>query len=370
MLQRISGLGSDVIPSSDGGHCTGARSIISNRPNAEPIAEIDFFTEQEYVGIVNSYLKAIYQGNVPPVSSAAGISSLDLNSLKSQVSYDQLIHWDRLEKLIEHVNDFIGKFGTHIVVSRSEIESYVAQYSHRDKEVKYYTYLGVRQANIYAPFPFDQCGKIVLVDTIGTGDLALDTEEAMLATTRDSDAIILLLRPDSMSTIVYSEDYETATSIARTLTPEYTEKMLFWLLNRVEGGSGKNSDRIPAVIKQINDQNLPIAKCLNVNCSDQSDVEQNLLTPVLEQMSDNLSSIDQMIIKRVNKQLEAMELAYHIISSRVERALGASINPNERSQFRQTISDTIDDMTNKLKFLAIEYKKEMNLPCDKLKTAA
>lgn len=370
VLQRISGLEGDVIPSSDGSHCTGTRSIISNRPNAEPTAEIDFFSEQEYVDIVNSYLKEIYKGTVPLVSSAAGIAGLDLKGLKNQVSFDQLTRWDRLEKLVEHVNEFQGRFGMRITVSKAEIESYVAQYSHKDKNLQYYTYLGVKQANILAPFPFAQCGKIVLVDTIGTGDVALGVEDEMLATVKDSDAIILMLRPDAMANIVYSEDYETATSIARTVTPEYTEKMLFWLLNRVDTGSGKNSDRIPAVMKQINDQNLPIAQCLNVNCWEQDDVEQNLLVPVLEQMSANLSSIDQLIIKRTNQQLEAMELAYHLISSRVERALGASINPNERRKFLPTINSTIDNMTNSLRDLAIEYKRKVGLPCEVLKTAA
>lgn len=370
VLQRISGLEGDVIPSSDGSHCTGTRSIISNRPNTEPVAEIDFFSEQEYVGIVNSYLNEIYKGNVPPVSSAAGISGLDLKKLKDQVSFDQLTRWDRLEKLVLHVGEFQERFGTRIAVSKDEIESYVAQYSHMDKNIQYYTYLGVKQANILAPFPFGQCGKIVLVDTIGTGDVALGVEDEMLATVKDSDAIILMLRPDAMANIVYSEDYETATSIARTVTPEYTEKMLFWLLNRVDEGNGKNADRIPAVMKQINDQRLPIAQCLNVNCRDQDDVEQNLLIPVLEQMSANLSSIDQLIIKRTNQQLEAMEIAYHLISSRVELALGASVNPNERSEFRSTISSTIARMTKELRDLAAEYKQNIDVPCEALKTAA
>lgn len=370
VLQRISGLEGDVIPSSDGSHCTGTRSIISNRPNAETTAEIDFFSEQEYVNIVNSYLKEIYKGNVPLISSAAGICGLDLKSLKDQVSFDQLTRWDRLEKLVKHASEFQGRFGTRITVSKAEIESYVAQYSHKDKNIQYYTYLGVKQANILAPFPLAQCGKIVLVDTIGTGDVALGVEDEMLATVKDSDAIILILRPDAMANIVYSEDYETATSIARTVTPEYTEKMLFWLLNRVEQGNGKNSDRIPAVMKQINDQNLPIAQCLNVNCWEQDDVEQNLLLPVLEQMSANLSSIDQMVIERTNQQLEAMELAYHLISSRVERALGSSVNPNERFKFRPTIRSTIAKMTDGLRGLTTEYRENIDIPCEVLKTAA
>ncbi len=370
VLQRISGLEDDVIPSSDGSHCTGTRSIISNRPNIEPTAEINFFTEKEYVDIINSYLKEIYKDDAPLVSSASAIDKLDLNHLKSQVSFDQLIRWEQLQKLVEHIGEFRENFGKCITVSKNEIESYVAQYNHKDKNIQYYTYLGVKQANILAPFPFDKCGKIVLVDTIGTGDVTLGVEEEMLATVKDSDAIILMLRPDAMANIVYSDDYETATSIAHAVTPEYAEKMLFWLLNRVDEGSGKNTNRISAVKQQINDQHLPIARCLDVNCWDQEDVEQNLLLPVLEQMSSNLSDIDQLIIERTNHQLREMESAYHRISSRVERALSASVNSTERSEFRQDISNIIGKMTNELRDLAAKYRENMDVPCEELKTAA
>lgn len=60
VLQRISGLGSDIIPSADGMDCTGARSIISNTVGTETKAEITFFSELEYVNIVNRYLKTIF----------------------------------------------------------------------------------------------------------------------------------------------------------------------------------------------------------------------------------------------------------------------------------------------------------------------
>lgn len=358
VLQRISGLESDVIPSSDGAHCTGTRSIISNRPTAETMAEIDFFTEREYVDIVNSYLNEIYKGTVPLVSSAAEISRLDLPSLKERITFDQITRWDRLEKLAEHASEFHGKFGTRITIPKSEIESHVAQYKHDNPSEKYYTFLGVKQANVLAAFPFAQCGKIVLVDTIGTGDVALGVEDEMLATVKDSDAIILMLRPDAMANIVYSEEYETVTSIARAVTPEYTQKMLFWLLNRVDEGAGKNTARVPEVMKQIQDQNLPIAKCLDVNCWEQSDVEQNLLVPVLEQMSTNLSSIDQLILERTNEQLLALADAYHIISSQIERAVGASVNQNERRQFAPKIALLVDNMLDKLRELYLELTED------------
>ena len=66
-------------------------------------------------------------------------------------------------------------------------------------EKKYYKYLGVKCANIICAFPKKDAGKIVLVDTKGLGDTAIKVEENMLyAAENDSDAIILMYRPDAL----------------------------------------------------------------------------------------------------------------------------------------------------------------------------
>ncbi|MBQ6131456.1 MAG: hypothetical protein IJL12_03860 [Selenomonadaceae bacterium] len=52
--------------------------------------------------------------------------------------------------------------GTTHEVSERDIEKYVAQYKSDDPSEKYFTYLGVKLANIICKFPEDNAGKIVL----------------------------------------------------------------------------------------------------------------------------------------------------------------------------------------------------------------
>lgn len=374
VLQRISGLGSDVIPSSGGAmDCTGARSIISNRQGAETSADITFFSEQEFLGIVNTYVSNLFQGNVPPVTSINAVSKLDKIRLQSMVSSDP-VKSERMKHLsdyIDHAAELRNKLGTHTKASKEEIEQYVAQYSHNDPSTPYYDYLIVKEARIFAPFPYDNCGKIVLVDTIGTGATSLGVEEEMLRTVReDSDAIILMMRPEALRGRPGIEHYQLLDQIVKEVSPEYTGKMLFWLINRVETGDARNVDSIPAIISALRQDTRPVADYLNVNCFDEKDVENNLLMPVLEQMSKHLNEIDRMIIDRSNKMLAKLEQAYRKIGSSMERAVAASVNEDERREFRPEIRGSIQRMAYALRTLFFKYEKIKDNDCEPLKQEA
>ncbi len=370
VLQRISGLGGDVIPSSGGAmDCTGARSIISNRPGEETTADITFFTEQEFLTIVNKYLSNLFQSSMGQVTSVDAVSNLNKDKLQCMVSSDP-VKSERMKHLaayIDHAKELKSKLGTHITVPKEEIERYVAQYSSKDPGISYYDYLIVKEARIFAPFPYANCGKIVLVDTIGTGATSLGVEEEMLLTVReDSDAIILMMRPEALRGRPGLEHYQLLEQIVEEVSPEYTGKMLFWLINRVETGASCNADSVPAVISVLRQDTRPVADYLNVNCWDKDDVENGLLMPVLEQMSEHLYEIDQMIFDRTNKLLTGIEQAYHEISNSTERAMLASVNDDERREFRNDIKDVIKRMTGSLQGLFFQYEEKKDDNCELL----
>lgn len=374
VLQRISGLSGDIIPSAEGSDCTGARSIISNRPITDTRAEITFYSEKELVDIVNKYLEATFRTDAHNVSSVRGIAGLSrsIDSLKDiRLSARESAYLDHLVKYVDHVSELEPHLGQTITVPEVEIERYVAQYKSDDPNEKYYNYLGVKEANILSAFPFKQCGKIVLLDTIGTGATSLGVEDAMIETVKqDSDAIVLMMRPDAIRARVDSEDCSTIDKIANAVTEEYTRQMLFLVINRVETEKGNNVAKIGDIKRQIDNLKLPIAQYMDVNCWEQEEVESNLLFPVLEQLAKNLVDIDQMILDRANQQLERLESAYKTISSKIEGAMGASINQDERRQFDREIQQTIDRMTNEIRELYLKYSAARGNPSERLEADA
>lgn len=377
VLQRISGLDGDVIPSSGGAmDCTGARSIISNHPGEETYAEITFFSEQEFLGIVNKYLSNLFR-DMKPVVSVGEISRLNKENLRGLVASDP-VKAERMKHLasyIDHAEELRGKLGTHIKVPKDGIEQYVAQYSSKSSDIHYYNYLIVKEARIFAPFPYAGCGKIVLVDTIGTGATSLGVEDEMLRTVReDSDAIILMMRPEALRGRPGIEHYQLLEQIVREVSSEYTEKMLFWLINRVEEGPSRNADSVPIVISMLQQDKRPVAGYLDVNCFNKSDVENGLLMPVLEQMSAHLDEIDQMVINRTNENLAGIENAYRKISDGIKFATLASINEDERREFRNEIigmnGGIVGRMTKALQRLFFRYEEEKDKDCESLKREA
>lgn len=377
VLQKISGLPGSIIPSADGSDCTGAKSVISNSPGEETRAEITFYSEPEFIVIINKYLEKIFNTSTHNIFSMDGINSLaqKFPELAKQVPYTHVEGnslLNHLEKYISHAGELRDLLGRYVTVPEAEIESYVAQYKCDDISHKYFKYLAVKEAKIISSFPCSQCGKIVLEDTIGIGATSLGVEDAMLETARqDSDAIVYMLRPDPCRPRLTKDDYDTISDISREVTPEYAKQMLFWVINRVEEGKGQNSGQIPEIMGQLQKQDLPVAQYLNVNCREQEEVETELLLPVLNRMSAHLAEIDELLLKRGNEQMKELEDEFKRISTRIEGSLGASINPNERREFKKKyIIPTIKHMTHEVSKLYQRYGKLCEQHCSPLEDNA
>lgn len=343
IMQRISGLQNDVIPSSDGSDCTGAKSIITNSDGSEVSARITFFTENEVVEIVNTYLKHIFKGQETPIHSVREIAGLAARNLPSKISIetdaDAVGRMDHLEAYIQHIGEFVDKLGKTIIVPQEEIEQYVAQYSYNDKSLRYWNYLGVKEADIHTRFPFDQCGKIVLVDTIGLGATSLGVEEAMMGAVRDdSDAILYMKRPDANRGRIDENDFQIIEKIKTAVSSDYAKEMLFWIFNKVaKGTKGENEEMIPLLMEKvyarINDGQLAVAKTLSVDCSKADEVERDLLQPVLAQMADRLPVIDKLLTEKANAELNELYEGYSQMTSQILKSFKAPVSNDIRRQF-------------------------------------
>lgn len=376
MMQSISGLSGDIIPASDGADCTGAKSVITNKNDSEVSAVIDFYTVEEYREIVNKYLKEIFGDNKFQIISVDDISALPLNELGSQLDTSNAKKqalFQQLTKYIEHSKELVPLLGTQKKVPSMEIEKYVAQYSSADKTKKYYTYLAVKVANIMCKFPCEQCGKIMLVDTIGLGDTALDIRERMLETvSKDSDAIILMTRPDSKGQKLEQADIDIVTDISEKMSAEYTREMLFWILNKVSSGVGTNVDGLQEILQQLQRmKDFPAADFLIIDCFDRNDVEQHMLIPILDKLSEGLPKTDEYMIEIASNQINLLYQEYHAIAEKVGQAFSASIDQDTHREFDVEIQETYKKMTNNIRELYVSepYGILRNQPCDELKSA-
>lgn len=376
VMQNISGLSGEIIPSSNGEDCTGAKSIITNSGDDTVTAEITFYTRKEYKDIVNKYLREIFGKDVYEIESVDEIESLKQKNLQAKVdtsnAQKQSLYL-QLEKYIEHSAEVIHMLGSVKRVSAEEIERYVAQYNSKDKTQKYFMYLGVKVANILCRFPYADCGKIVLVDTIGLGATALDIREQMLETvSNDSDVILLMTRPDANRPHVEQADIDIVNDISEKVTADYTRRMLFWVINEVTSGNSKNKDGIHVVTDNLDKMsNFPMAEYLKVDCNDKKSVENNLLIPVLEKLSSNLPEMDDVLLSKSEKTLQRLYQEYHLIANKIGETFKESVDEDAKREFEAEIKKIIEKMTNAIRNLYLEdYGEKRNQVCEKLKMAS
>lgn len=374
VMQSISGLGSNVIPSAEGTSCTGAKSVIVNTDNNSVSAKISFFSQMELVNIVNKYLEFITRFEPEKVS----VSSVEeIKALSSKMDYlsdcasshsEAISKYEQLTKYIDHYDSYYTYLGTEINVPENEIEKYVAQYSSNDWSQQYYLYLGVKSASIMCHFPHDDVGKIVLVDTVGLGDTALGVEEDMLnAVANDSDAIIYLIKPDVQRPDVDSKTIEVWGKIQKRISAEYMKEMLFVLLNKVNTEKFNNTGAIDIIDTKIRDKGYSIAKRLIADCSKPNEVRSELLVPVLNQLASRIQIVDQRLIDKLNELGDELRQAYNEICLQAEKAFVKSANEDMKRLFHTQISSTYDNMLDKLRELYIhKYNVLRSQPCAEL----
>lgn len=373
VIQNISGLDKSIIPSSDGNDCTGAKSIITNAANDNVEARISFYTEAEICEIVNQYLKTICNDKKYLIYSIDQFPSIPVEEIKKdigrQAEGQQLLK--HLKNYIEHIPEIRKKLGSTITVPKEDIESYVAQYKHDDFETKYWNYLGVKSADIRCRFPYSNAGKIVLLDTIGIGTTSLGVEESMLKTIEeDSDAIVFMFRPDSLGPRLSNTEISIIDKISNRVSEEYAQEMLFWVINRVEDGKGRNVDYISGVIDQIRDADYPVSEILQVNCINQNEVEQKLLVPVLAKMSQKINDVDRLLANRAQEAANSVFNALMKISKAFDDVRCKSVSQDISREMLKIIDDTCELLLNKLRVLFKEkYNSLRNKPCIELKNA-
>ena len=342
VMQKISGLGGNVIPSAEGLDCTGAKSVITNNPAAtSTTAKIEFFSQAEMIAIVNTYLYNLFKDEYK-VGSIDDIKKLPLDKMKRSLEAQEklLDVFYQLKKYVEHIGEFESYLGTTLEVAEADIEKYVAQHNSVDTEEYYFTYLGVKLANITCKFPFEDAGKIVLVDTIGLGDFALDTEAKMLETVKnDSDVIVLILRPDKLDRPrLSSKENEFIKKISAAISPKYAKEMLFLLLNlkRVDGRYPKTDE----IRNQVAEKQYPFAEVLEVDCIDEAVVRKNFLMPILKRLTERGGFVDALLIERLNELGENLYKEYRDLADAIDKIFVGAANEDIRRVLSEEIEET------------------------------
>ena len=369
-LQSVGCLGDDIIPAFDTGDCTGATSVIYNTPDmAEGSVSVllTFKQPQDIVNTVEGYIKEI----APEYFNSHRIEfnkirSIDLESLRDVIpdgDVNKSTALEHLTKIVKNFNSIRSLFGKAPITltDPKEIKTYVAQNNGKaddDPDVcHYYNYLAVQRADISCKF-YQDCGKIVLVDTIGIGDTQLGIEEAMIKTVdEECDAAIVVTKPVARPR---KEDIEVYNMLKDKFMGRNMKQWLFYIANHQKGFNDNGVDVFANEIK--NDGGYAVCDCKKINCSDMEDVNVNFMTPLLDSLVQNMESIDGAYLKELN------DLSAKIISKckKLIESLPELENVNPGQAAGQAAYEAgqkaYSKLTAQLKKQVLIFRDEKNMP--------
>lgn len=367
LLQSISGLADEVIPASNGGDCTGAKSVIANSVG-KTHATISFYNDIEMVSQIQRYLDELninrHIGNSSQIKSLKDdLLAFEADS-ENKTGKEQSL-FQHLKKYVEHYDEYSQFIGTtRDEYDENSIRNYVAQYDVKMRPT--YAYLTVKEVQIFTEFPVKDAGKIVLVDTIGLGDTSLGIRDKMIRTLRDdSDAAILVRLPAANGDGIRVEDDELYDLICDAMGTEALGKWLFFALNVCDALGNRNSG--DAMEDALQKRKLNFAFIKKIDCGSSKDVEQNLLMPILEYLSSNLADVDNNLMIHANEQFVDCYQKFFDLCSKVDQILSGGFRKSLQSGglFDELYEDNLN-LPRELKSLMEEYadKDKNGEKCD------
>ncbi|MBQ4528728.1 MAG: GTPase domain-containing protein [Clostridia bacterium] len=368
-LQSVGDLQNDIIPAYDTGDCTGATSVIYNDSSMEPgkvSVKIIFKEQQDLVDIVTAYMKKIDEQYLAenPVTFE-DVEYINLADLEERIPEGDANKSKALEHLSKIVNNFdtirylFGK-GSISSSNPEEIKTFVAQSNGKkvtDPDVEfYYKYLAVARAEISCRF-YEDCGKIVLVDTVGLGDTQVGIDTSMLRTVdSECDAAIVVTKPISD---VHEEDMKLYETLLNNFESRKIEQWLFYAANLHRGN---NDNAVDTFEQGIKNGNYKICDVRKVDCSNRQDVNENFMKPLLEKLVHNMDEIDKAYLNDFVGKTEAIiQSCNKLISSLPELQ---TINPSQEASQKayEAGQTTYAKMTAQLKNQVLYWKKEKDRP--------
>ena len=404
-LQSISGLSNKVIPAYSGTSCTGAVSVIHN-VDKDLEVHIEFYDHDAFLKIVQEKLQTFFPEKHFTVSSLNDLRYLDLSDFVSDDPELSLEFNKFKDAFIGHLSVYEPLIGHSKIVTSDEnqIIQHVSQYEEFDAipdgenqeaftqktkldnngdevtvwQKNYYKYIAVKSVNIYTRFVDPRIGssKIVLVDTIGMGDAsnAERIEDEMFRVLReDWDAAVDVFKPQANGDSFNKQQIEVLKKIGRRLSDCEPHRWIYYVLNRVESGKGYNVEVVPAIMEQVRTsfktmKSKPVADVLDINAINTDEVNQRLISPLLDLITNNLDDIDSNLVIEANKSNDILYQEYKLLADAVAKVVSSSMKQgsNELKKFRELYKSDLS-YSNELKILDNNYFHAKDKPCPAVK---
>ncbi|MDR2754351.1 MAG: hypothetical protein LBC20_01470 [Planctomycetaceae bacterium] len=342
LLQKLTGLADEEIPTGAKGDCTGAAAIIENADVTEAYADLEFYSESEFLEqVVAPYYRNF---GLPQPSTLSAFAESLPDEVKTQERYDEIEFIERLQKSLNEYRPFFSELQKRI--KKSEIRKFTAKSDENGNHLSFWA--AVKSARVYCRFPSLAGEKISVGDTPGLGDRAvLEAEERLMKDFgRSIDAIIMLRKVKERG--IRKEDVRLF-SLVKAAIPELpAEKWTYFIVNVFA-----SDKQVPATTEALkflpedfrNSSLKNITEYIELDCSDTTAVHKEF-DRILNGIAGNQSALDQILY---TKRFEEVQRLLHSVTDLAVKlsALFPKHLSNDnnfvlaQSMFRNTISGNL-----------------------------
>ena len=364
LLQSLTGLSNQVIPDGAQGYCTGTLSKIVHQPRLEKaVAKVHFYSASEFQNqVLAPYYKTLGLGEKPiTVEEFARTPPPALPLEKKDSEFDKARYGHLRKDYYSNIAKYRHLLNSPTVeIAESEIPQYVTQDAKNENGDKIFNYLAVKDCVISCSFPYEDIGRISLLDLPGLGDTNLiEAERLIKILSEEADFILFVRRPEAHA--VWGEAHLKLYQIARNALPNFpVSKCSFMILNRTKHGveGGDNGYRCQKLQAELKETPIRVAKCIIADCSDSQEAFTEVLEPILDYLVENVESIETEYRQECEQQLNIL---HQNISIELDKASLALTRYGDGDLlFEQLFEQFWHKLTNDLEKLLAELKENRN----------
>ena len=354
MLQSISGLTDEQVPTGEGANVTAVRSRIFH--GAQTQAVITFHSSTSFLDeIVLPYFRDLEIW--PSPTSLGDFASLNLAALQpdspdasSQFRIDA--RWRRLREIQAAIPSLRLDGATVTITDLSDLRRFVAYPSTFDVDSEdaggqpaKRDYLCVRDCRIDAPFPVTALDRLGLVDLPGLGESAAGIDSRIVSGLKGNvDVVLMVFRAAVGLANIDDTDRGARGLIAQAQGPVADSRDFTWIVvNAGPKDEANRAELLSLLQRDFNDRKPDSQYFILVgNALDPESMHRDVLLPVLNRLAERLPAMDQQYLAGAIAKTEPLlgEIG------RAARALRAAIGSvgSQSGSIRQALDVLADDL--------------------------
>lgn len=370
LLQSITGLSDEQIPTGEGLPVTAVRSRIYNS-KVHNRATLSLHGLRSFRdGVLVPYHRELGLTE-PPLTAEQfaawkypeSIEELDENRRERASSSSLLQRLLHMQKAFPHYQHLLKN--CEEVVDLSELRQYIAYPTNESLKEGDCSrlYLAVKDVKIECPFPYVDVEELGLIDLPGLGELAADAERHHVqGLENDVDLVVLMKRPTKAA--AFWDQKDAATLDLLTQARGAVRKPGDFVLILVNGGAVKESlidGLLDDIRRQINEnEDGRFYTVLTCDAADARMVYEKLMSPLLEHCAETMPKMDSDILLSASDKAHQTATAISNALTDIKTAIAKHIHilPGAHEELHKKAIEVRENIAQSLQAMVIELFHE------------